>query len=428
MIIIFFLIFIVSNIFTIYFFLENRKLREIQIEQRAEKERLEERLKHSDDLKNKLEEEVANLRNLENTAKLEVSRLEERLKHLQEQYEGACKEKEQISDTLKNEFQEIMHRLLRERSERLEESNSKTLAPLREELKLFKEQVEKSYIHEREQRTSLQNEIKGLMERSQELSKEAQQLAVALKGDSKVQGDWGEMILERILEQSGLEENCNYYIQNVIEGVRPDVVIKYPDKRFVVIDSKVSLTAYTDYVNAETKTEQTKALDRHLDSIKKHIDELSSKKYNELFVQFGNSLDFVLMFIPNEPAYQLAIHKRPKFWDYAYQKKILLVNPSGLMAILRMTMDIWQRDKQIQNVNDVIYRASLLYRKFDSFESNFSKLETSFNKASEMLQKTKGQLFTENGNLKRQVEMLKDSGGGNSKILNSDLKKSDMLE
>ncbi len=405
---------------SVYFFRDNQRLRDLQNEVLRQMERNEEKLQINERLRAELEEnnvglirEIETLRLERNDDKVEHSRLEERFKHLEHKYEEACKDKEQVSDTLKNEFQEIMHRLLRERSERLEESNSKTLAPLREELKLFKEQVEKSYIYEREQRTSLQNEIKGLMERSQELSKEAQQLAVALKGDSKVQGDWGEMVLESILERSGLTKGENYEVQETIKGedgsnLRPDVLIKYPDRRFIILDSKVSLSAYIDYVNSENAQEKEQAIKRHLLSVQKHIEELSKKNYSDLL---DGSPDFVLMFVPNEPAYNLAMQQNPKLWDIAYQKRIILINGTNLIAALRMVQDMWRRDKQIKNVDQITKKAADMYDKFASIEETLISLETAMNTARKHLDTTKNQLLEGRGNLKKRMEDLKDMGG-----------------
>ncbi len=418
----------------VYLFRENQKLKGYQNDILLRAERNEEKLQLNERIRAKLEDEKTQLKNELNSIqiklsndKIELSRLEERFKHLENKYDEVCKKKEQVSDTLKNEFQEIMHKLLKERSERLEESNSKTLAPLREELKLFKEQVEKSYIYEREQRTSLQNEIKGLMERSQELSKEAHQLAVALKGDSKVQGDWGEMILESILERSGLVKGENYEVQETIKtedgvNLRPDILIKYPDQRFIILDSKVSLSAYIDYVNSEDEQAKGEAIKRHLHSVQKHIEELSKKNYSDLV---GGSPDFVLMFVPNEPAYNLAMQQNPKLWDQAYQKRIILINGTNLIAALRMVQDMWRRDKQIKNVDKITKKAADMYDKFVSIEDTFASLEIAMNSAQKHLDTTRNQLLDGRGNLKRRMEELKDMGGLKTK---KQLKNIDILE
>ncbi len=404
----------------IFLFLRNQRVNDLYGEKTFELERKNQELLLNQSIRERLEAEnsllntqIEALRAELSDDKVKFSRLEERFKHLELKYQEVCKEKEHISDSIKNEFQEIMHKLLKDRSERLEESNSKTLAPLREELKLFKEQVEKSYMHEREQRTSLQNEIKGLMERSQELSKEAHQLAVALKGDSKVQGDWGEMILESILERSGLTKGENYEIQQSVKAedgsnLRPDVIVKYPDERFIVLDSKVSLSAYVDYINAETSEDQEQALKRHLLSVQKHIDELSKKNYCDLI---GGSPDFVLMFVPNEPAYNLAMQQNPKLWDIAYQKRIILINATNLIAALRMVQDMWRRDKQIKNVDKITKKAADMYDKFVSIEDSFIALESAMNSANRHLDTTRTQLLEGRGNLKKRMEDLKDLGG-----------------
>ncbi len=397
------------------------KLRDALLEQqKLEKENV---LAQSKALLEKIEQHQTE--NLKLTA--ELSRWEERYRNLQEQYELAIKEKEHISDNLKNEFQEITNRLLKEREDSLEKRSSETLKPIREDLKAFKEQVEKSYIFEREQRTSLQNEIKNLIDRSQDLSKEAHQLSVALKGDSKVQGDWGEMILDSILERSGLIKGENYEIQQNIKAedgsnLRPDVIVKYPDERFVVIDSKVSLSAYVDYVNAESDEDRNSALKRHILSVQKHIGELTSKNYCDLI---AGSPDFTLMFIPNEPAYNLAMQTDPKLWETAYQKRVVLINATNLVTALRMVQDMWRRDKQIKNVDKISKKAADMYDKFVTIEESFLAVETALNSAQKHLTTSKGQLLDGRGNLKRRMEELKDIGGLQTK---KQLKITEILE
>ncbi len=396
------------------------KIKKEKEESLLETQRLNDRIHLSEEQKFKLEEEKDKLQSeikeayqLQTQKDQEISRLEERLHHLEENLKTTQEQKEEIGDKLKNEFQEIMFRLLKEREGSISKSNKETLAPIREDLKLFKEQIQETYIREREQRTSLQNEIKNLMERSQELSKDAQQLALALKGDSKTQGNWGEMILESILERSGLIKDENYEIQKSIsdeEGktFRPDVIVKYPDSRFIIIDSKVSLSAYIDYVNAEDEDARNQALKRHLTSIQKHIDELDLKSYCD---KLGGSPDFVLMFIPNEPAYNIAMQTDHNLWEKAYQKRIILINATNLIAALRMVLDMWRRDKQIKNVDQITKKAADMYDKFAIIEESFSSVERSLLNAQENLNKTKNQLLDGRGNLKRRMEELKDMGG-----------------
>ena len=281
--------------------------------------------------------------------------------------------------------------------------------------------IQETYNNEARERFSLKEQIKELVERSESIGAEAKQLTHALRGDSKIQGDWGEMILESILEKSGLEKDREYFIQetlrdeegHTIQGsdgrkMRPDVIIRYPggENHQMVIDSKVSLTAYVNYVNAEDADEARLALKQHLVSVRKHIDELAGKSYQD-YVGKG---DHVMMFIPNEAAYLAAMQADHALWQYAYEKKVLLLSPTNLIAALKLVADLWQRDKQTRNAIDIAEEGGKLYDKFAGFVEDMEKIGKSLNTTAMAYTDAMKKLKTGNGNLIGRVEKLKVMG------------------
>lgn len=249
------------------------------------------------------------------------------------------------------------------------------------------------------------------MELNQKISKEANDLTKALKGDSKKQGNWGEMILERILEKSGLQKDREYSIQPTFKdedgnALRPDVVLTYPDNRTVVIDSKVSLVAYERYASSEDIDEQKAFLKEHIQSLRSHINSLSSKNYGEIV----KSLDFTMMFIPIEPAYLEAIREDDDLWQYAYNKRILLISPTHLISALKMIADLWKREFQNRNAEEIAKRGGLLYDKFVGFVENLNKIGKNITQANSAYEEALNQLKSGKGNLVGQAEQLKKLG------------------
>lgn len=343
--------------------------------------------------------------------------------YLQEKLDKQQKETEAIGDKFTNEFKVLANQILEEKSKKFTELNQvnleKLLHPLGENISAFQKKVEETYDKESKQRFSLEEKVKELVQLNQKISQEANNLTNALKGQVKKQGNWGEMILESILEKSGLVRGREYFIQEFIkdengenikngEGrkLQPDVLINYPDNRKVVIDSKVSLVAYERYCSAESKEQQDLALDEHIRSLKKHIEDLSSKSYHE----FAKGLDFVMMFIPIEPAYFAAMQKDASLWNYAYDLRIILISPTNLIAALKMILDLWKREYQNQNALEIAERGGQLYDKFVGLVENLKNVGIHLDRSQKAYNEAMGQLTTGRGNLIGQVEKLRKLG------------------
>ena len=320
------------------------------------------------------------------------------------------------------QFEKLAQQIFEEKSGKFTEANKNNiealLKPLNENIDNFKKKVEETYDKESKQRFSLEKEVQNLIENTQKISQEANNLASALKGQAKKQGDWGETILERILELSGLEKNREYFIQENLkdehgQNQRPDIIVRLPDDRNIIIDSKVSLNAYLRYSEADSKEQQDIFIASHLQAINQHIDQLSAKKYEEL----TSSLDFVIMFIPVEPAYILAVQADPDLWAYAYTRRILLISPTNLIAVLKIVADLWKREMQSKNAVEIATEGAKLYDKFIGFVATIEDVGKHLSRSQDAYLQAVSQLKDGRGNLISRVQKLKKLGVKSTKQL-----------
>nr|WP_261513119.1 DNA recombination protein RmuC [Chryseobacterium paludis] len=336
-----------------------------------------------------------------------------------------------IQEDSKIQFENLANKILEEKSEKftiLNQSNLKTiLEPFQEKIADLKNRVNEAYEKENKERFSLAEKVRELAVLNQQISEDAKKLTRALKGESKTQGNWGEMILESILEKSGLVKGREYFLEHELRDednkalfsefsgkkMRPDAVVKYPDERNVIIDSKVSLTAFTELVDETDPDIHAIKLNQHLGSVKNHINQLSQKAYDD----YGKSLDFVMMFIPSEPAYIAAMQADQNLWNFAYDKRILLLNPSNLITSLKLIADLWKREYQNKNSMEIADRGAKLYDKFVGFVENLEKVGKNLDQAKNVFNDAYKQLSTGNDNLINQTQKLKSLGIKNKKEL-----------
>lgn len=338
---------------------------------------------------------------------------------------------ENLQDRFRAEFKNLANDIFEEKSRQFKQTNKESidllLKPFKDNIVEFRERVEKIYAAENEQHGALKAEIKNLMEQSNRVSAETVNLTRALKGNSKVQGDWGEMILDTLLEQSGLQKGIHYSVQSAFrdaEGrsLRPDVVLNLPEGKQIIIDSKVSLTAFADYCAAEDDPTRQTLLGAHVQSIAKHYKELSAKRYQDLT---DRAPEFVIMFVPLEPAFMLALQNAPDMWADAYRRNVVITSPTNLLAMLRIVYDLWQRDTQNKNALAIAEAGGRLYDKVAGFVETLGDVEKNIKKASDSCTKAIEQLSTGRGNILSRVENLRTMGAKATKSLPDNISKED---
>lgn len=354
----------------------------------------------------------------------ENSSLTTTITHLEEERESSRQKQQEMEQAMEARFRNIASDILRQNSADLkashEEQLQQILSPLRTNLDDFRRTVTDSYSAEARERFSLTEKIRELVELNNTISREARELTHALRGNNKVQGDWGEMVLEGILRRSGLNEGEEYVVQATVDDegnalkndsgqqLRPDVLVKYPDGRCVVIDSKVSLTAFTEYINSDDEHNRQDACARHVRSVRAHVDELARKKYQDFIGR--HRLDFVMMFIPNEPAYIAAMRHDAALWEDAYSRHVLIVSPTHLVSGLRLIEQLWSRDKVTRNAIKIAEEAGKMYDKFADFTRDLEKISSALGTAEKAHADAMNKLRTGTGNLIKRAMDLKALG------------------
>lgn len=340
---------------------------------------------------------------------------------------AAREQQEDLAKRMTNQFEVMAQKIFEEKSQKFTDQNHKNISsvldPLKERLKDFEKRVEETYSTERSERGVLRGELTKLMELNAAMSMEAKNLTKALKGEVKTQGNWGELILENILERSGLRKGEEYITQGTDldlrdeEGqvIRPDVIINLPDQKHLVVDSKMTLVAYEQYSSAESLEDQELFGKLHVDSLKKHIDGLSDKKYHAADKLV--SPDFVILFMPLEPAFALAFRLKPDLFQYAWSRNVAIVSPTTLLATLRTVSALWKQDRQEKNALEIAKRGGLLYEKFAGLLKDLQNVGEKISAAQKAHEDTVKKLSDGRGNLMDQVEDLKRLGAKTEKSL-----------
>jgi DNA recombination protein RmuC len=369
--------------------------------------------------------EKENIRNEKDSLAIQLSKKEVDFENLWERNKEQKAEVEKLQEKFTKEFENLANKILDEKSNKFTEQNKENmkniLTPLQDKIQLFEKKVEDTHKESIDYHAALRQQILGLREMNIQMSKETLNLTKALKGDSKMQGNWGELILERVLEKSGLEKGREYEVQQSYtteDGNRvfPDVVINLPDGKKMIVDSKVSLVAYEKYINEdEDEASKNRYLKEHVNSIRLHVEGLGNKNYQDLHQI--ESPDFVLLFIPMEPAFAIALNEDPTLYNKAFEKNIVIVTPSTLLATLRTIDSMWTNQKQQENAFEIARQAGALYDKFEGFVADLIKIGKKIDESKVEYQGAMNKLVDGKGNLITSVEKLKKMGAKAKKAL-----------
>jgi len=395
-----------------------------QTEYEKNKAQLEERVQNLFVEKDRISQrlELVLSENIEKTGRLAKAEVESA--NLREKLATQKQEMEELQKKLTTEFENLAHKILKQNSQEFTQMNQKNIGeilnPLREKIQLFEKKVEDTYEKGLKDQTELKAELKKLHDLNMKISDEANNLTKALKGDVKKQGNWGEVILEKILERSGLKEGQEYNKQfstfnDNSQRIQPDVVINLPDEKHIVVDSKVSLIAYERWVNSTNDDERARYMKEHLASLKSHVKLLSEKHYQ--LAQGINSPDFVLLFVPIESSFSVAIEADHELFSYAWDNKVVIVSPSTLLATLRTIASIWQQENQTRNAIEIARQGGALYDKFVNFIGDLEKVGNNLDQTRKNYDLAMNKLYDGRGNLVRSAEKLRELGAKASKEL-----------
>ena len=382
------------------------------------------KIAEQNELNQKQNNEIKDLQNEKNNLIALKSELSAQNESLQKLLDSQKEEIVKIQEEAKLQFENLANKILEEKTLKFTEQNQQNLKnilnPLQEKITDFEKKVENTHKESIDYHAALRQQILGLKEMNLQMSKETLNLTKALKGDSKIQGNWGELVLERVLEKSGLEKGREYEIQKSFtteEGnrVQPDVIINLPDGKKMIVDSKVSLTAYEKYINEEDDEQKSSFLKEHVNSLKRHVEQLGSKNYQHLYQM--ESPDFVLLFIPIEPAFAIALNEDTQLYNKAFEKNIVIVTPSTLLATLRTIDSMWTNQKQQENAYEIARQAGALYDKFDGFVTDLVKIGKKMDEAKTEYEGAMNKLVDGKGNLITSVQKLKIMGAKAKKSL-----------
>lgn len=368
--------------------------------------------------------EKESIRSEKDSLAIQLSKKEVDFENLWERNKEQKEEVEKLQEKFTKEFENLANKILEEKSNKFTEQNKENmkniLTPLQDKIQLFEKKVEDTHKESIDYHAALRQQIIGLREMNIQMSKETINLTKALKGDSKMQGNWGELVLERVLEKSGLEKGREYEVQQAFtteDGSRvfPDVVINLPDGKKMIVDSKVSLTAYEKYINEEDDILKISFLKEHVNSIKRHVEQLGNKNYHDLYQI--ESPDFVLLFIPIEPAFAMALNEDTSLYNKAFEKNIVIVTPATLLATLRTIDSMWTNQKQQENALEIARQAGALYDKFEGFVGDLIKIGKKIDESKIEYSGAMNKLVEGKGNLIISVEKLKKMGAKAKKAL-----------